>query len=455
MPKVSVEPEKKARREAAPNSGNAAAFLLVNPPVFDTRLPWARWQQPGLLYRYGSYLRERGAEIRMIDALAVPRAGRLRKEKVRQLTLDGQRVDQWRFGRAHKEVSAEMRALVETGWNPEIVVVECFTTFWWRGAREMVELAREIFPDAEVRVVGAYASYAPEHVEHTTGAIPIRQLPDAINAQPGDWSLAVARPPIAYLSTADGSRSADSIMEEIASGVERGMTLFAFAEHGVVGRHPNLFAAVLEGVLERRIKTLFVATGTLAPAELVANPSLPALMRRAGFRQLFFADDRHIPLGTAHEDFLESCHEAAALCHAAGFRARTDELGGAVSLGRLGEDLGERARMITRVAHALGSVVLWPYQPAPAECPGVELDLVNGKLFPLRAQNGATYRDYLNVQGIAVLMNAKYREHTFNFLGDSLVARMFRDSLAREAWSPDPAVKGGLRLPAPLKRGVA
>lgn len=455
MPEVSVEPEKTQAANAVPSSTKSGSVLLINSPVFDTRLPWARWQQPGQLFRYGSYLRERGAEITMIDALAVPRAGRLRKEKVQQLTLDGQRVDQWRFGRARKEVATEMRALADQGLTPDSVVVECFTTFWWRGAREMVELAREVFPGAELQVVGAYASHAPEHVEHATGAFPIRQLPAEAASHPADWSLAPARPPIAYLSSANGSRAADEIVEEVANGVERGMTLFAFAEHGVVGRHPDLFAAVLEGVLARRIKTLFVATGTLDPTELVANPALPALMRRAGFRQLFFADDRHVPLGSAIDEHLEACKQAAALCHAAGFRARTDELGGGVCLGRLGEDLGERARMITRVAHVLGSVVLWPYQPAPAECPGVELDFVNGKLFPLRAENGATYRDYLNVQGIAVLMNAKYREHTFNFLGDSLVARMFRESLAREAWAPDPAVKGGLRLPAPLKRGAA
>jgi hypothetical protein len=438
-----------------PHSSGSSSVLLINSPVFDTRLPWARWQQPGLLYRYGSYLRERGAEITMIDALAVPRAGRLRKEKIQQLMLDGQRVDQWRFGRARKEVAAEMRALADRGWAPDSVVVECFTTFWWRGAREMVDLAREVFPRAEVQVVGAYASHAPQHVEQATGAIPIAQLPAEVAAHPADWSLAPARPPIAYISTANGSRGADEIVEEIANGAERGITLFAFGEHGVVGRHPDLFAAVMEGVLARCIKTRFVATGTLVPAELVANPALPTLMRRAGFRQLFFADDRHVPLGSATDDYLDACRQAAALCEAAGFRARTDELGGGVCLGRMGEDLGERARMITRVAHAMGSVVLWPYQPAPAECPGVELDLVNGKLFPLRAENGATYRDYLNVQGIAVLMNAKYREHTFNFLGESFVARMFRDSLAREAWAPDPAVKGGLRLPAPLRQGAA
>jgi hypothetical protein len=114
--------------------------------------------------------------------------------------------------------------------------------------------------------------------------------------------------------------------------------------------------------------------------------------------------------------------------------------------------LDERARFLTLTSHALGSVIVWPYQPSLAECPGIDLEDINGKLFPLRQRNGATYRDYLNVLGLATVLNAKYREYTFDFLGGSLMERLFRDSLVREAWSPEENVKGSLRLPAPLPR---
>lgn len=443
------------RPEAAPDTTAVDRVLLVNPPVVDTRFPWARWQQPALLLRYATHLSGQGAEVKLIDALATPRSTRLRREKVRQLALDGQRVDQWRFGRARTEIADEMKAIAGAGWKPSTVLIEGFTTFWWRGAHEMVGLVREVFPIAEIQVIGAYASLAPAHIQQT-GATPVPHTPPDVLASAADWSLAPVRPTIGYLSTAGGTRTALDIVEEVASGITRGMTVFAFAEHALLDGHADLFAGVLEGILSRGLKTLFVATGTIRADELVAQPKLPALMRRAGYRQLFFADDRDIAMtDQAGGEFLDACHEAAALCHAAGFRARTDELGGAVSLGRAGEDLEERARMVTRVAHALGSVVIWPYQPSLDECPGVELDLVNGKLFPLRAQNGATYRDYLNVQGLGVVMNAKYREHTFDFLGQSLVARMFRDSLAREAWVPDASVKGSLRLPVLPARGAA
>lgn len=429
------------------------SVLLVNPAVYDSRFPWAKWQQPTSLYRLSSYLRSRGADVTFLDALITDKGSRLRKEKVGSIQLEGQRVDRWRFGRSRGELLKEIRALAKVGPRPIHIVVECATTFWWKGAREIVELADEVFPGATVEVIGAYAGLAPDHVAGVTGARP-GALPAEALSMPADWPMAPRRPAIGYLSTAGGTRAADEIVEEIEAGTRRGLTLFAFVEHGLPGRHVDLFTSVLETIIERKPRRVaFVATGTISPAEFVQHPHLPELMRTAGYRQVFFADDRDVALtqvGAA--EFIDQCRQAASLCHAAGFRARSDELAAGVCLGRAGEDLDERARVLTLASHALGSVIVWPYQPSLAECPGMDPEEVNGKLFPLRTRNGATYRDYLNVLGLATVLNAKYREHTFDFLGESLMARLFRDSLAREAWLPEEEIKGSLRLPAPSPR---
>jgi hypothetical protein len=425
--------------------------LLVQPPVYDTRFPWAKWQQPISLFRYAASLRADGTEVRYLDALAMPKGSRLRREKWGRLDLDGQRVDRWRFGRSRSDLNRELRTLSETGLAPSRVVVECGTTFWWRGVREIAELVDGCFPGVPVEVAGPYAALFPNHAATVAGAVPIT-LPEAVLAHSPSWDLPAPRPLIGYLDTAGGIRSATEVVEDIMSASRQGITLFAFAEHGLAGRHPNLLASILEEIIVRKPRRVaFVSTGTLSPGELVAHPHLPGLMRQAGFRQLFFADDRDVPFEQTNQ-FLHECAIAATLCHAAGFRARSDELGAGICLGRAGEDLDERARVLTAISHVLGSVVVWPYQPASIEMPGADPEDMNGKLFPLRERNGATYRDYLNVLGLATVLNAKYREHTFDFLGDSMMARLFRDSLSREAWNPEQAVKGSLQLPAPRPR---
>lgn len=427
------------------------SVLFVQPPVYDTRFPWGKWQQPISLLRYATKLKAAGGTVACVDALAGGKGSRLRKEKWGTLDLDGQRVDRWRYGRSRNELLKEMRKIAAGGTHPDRIVVECATTFWWRGVREVVELAAEVFPGVSVEVTGVYAAQAPEHARSVVGATPVAPAPETWATSP-DWSLTGGKVPIGYLHTAGGTRTANDLLEDILAGSRLGLTLFAFAEHGLAGDHPDLLASVLREVIARKPRRVaFVATGTIAPGELVAHPHLPKLMRQAGFRQIFFADDRALPAAAAAE-FVDLCHRAAALCHEAGFRARSDELAAGISLGRASEDLDERARLLTEVSHALGSVVVWPYQPDPGECPAMDLEDVNGKLFPLRHRNGATYRDYLNVLGLATVLNAKYREHTFDFLGDSLMARLFRDSLAREAWNPEETVKGSLQLPAPRPR---
>jgi hypothetical protein len=447
-----------ARRSVSPTTGNASLperLLLVRSPAVDTRLPWARWQQPFRILGYATRAIAGGSDVKLIDALVPGESGRLTRLKQQSLWVDDQRVDLWRFGRPLAALASELAGHAAASWRPDEVIVDCFATFWWRGAQEIVDLVRGVFPETPIRVTGAYADLAPEHVREVLRCDP-GEPAWAVSCGPVDWSLAATRPALAYISTDQGRRPANEVVEEIVRTARAGVSLFAFAEHGIAGQHPDHFRMVLEGVLTTGSKARFVATGTLAPSELVAHPDLPALMRRAGYRQLFFADDRDRLLAAESDEVLiDEYRRAAELCHAAGFRARTDELAAGVCLGRAGEDLGARTRLITRAAHVIGSVVIWPYQPTPAEVPGQPLEACNGKLFPLRQENGATYRDYLNVQGIGVVLNSKYREYTFDFLGDSLIARLFRGSLARRAWEPQEDVKGPVQLPVLRKRGAA
>ncbi len=41
--------------------------LLVNPPVYDIRFPWARFQQATLLLRLATVLKHEGHEVKLVD----------------------------------------------------------------------------------------------------------------------------------------------------------------------------------------------------------------------------------------------------------------------------------------------------------------------------------------------------------------------------------------------------
>lgn len=442
----------------------ARRVLLVNPAVFDTKFLWARWQEPTLLAKISTHFKAIGADVRVVDATTDRKGpGRLRRERGRRFDMDGLPVFQWRYGESKPSLRRQLRGLSQERWLPDLVVIECFATIWWRGAREAAALARHAFPSARIIVVGCDSDLletrdgvSPGKYESIRAEV-ISDLPLEIHKAAPDWMLGGRPPLLGYLSQASGLRSADAMVEDIETGLRAGVNTFAFCDPALVRHHSHVFERILEAVIAKKLRVRFVAPGTVAVHDFVDRLELLALMRRAGFRQIVFSDDRHAPVAgpaswEAERVMLESFAHVLPACVKAGFAQRTDAISATLSLGRPNENLMQRSAFLTAAAHVVGSVVLWPYQPTTAECLAAGLsrdrDLQNGKLFPLRHTSAASYRDYLNVLGLAVVLNSKHREHTFDFMGAGLIAGMFRKSLARRAWEPDASIKGGLRLPA-------
>lgn len=428
--------------------------LLLNPAAYDVRLPWAKFQQPAHLLRLATALRRDGADVRLIDALHTPITDRIPRRRVAVLDMgDGIRINKWRFGVLPTLLIDAMRDLVDQGWRPDTIHVEGSVAYWWEGVAEIIALARVYFPDVQIVLSGAYPALAPEHATAHAGAdeLRTRPQPDLLNLPP-DLTLYPTPPAIVWLCLGDGSRLATTIVDEIADLSAAGVPAFAFADQSVATLFPDLYRAILEEIIARRLRVKLHALGTLTARELAADPALADLLRRAGYVQLNLADDRAAPLSlAADEEWLNDARLAAQACHWAGFRPRSGEVTAGLCLGRPGETLVARARLATLAADYLGSVIFWPYQPSPSECPNLPLEAQNGRLYPFRGYNGATYRDYLEVLGLGSILNAKYRSRTFDFLGEGLIATLFRESLGRRAWEPDPAVKGGLRLPLPMR----
>lgn len=442
----------------------AQRILLINPAVFDTKFLWARWQEPTLLAKVSTYFNSLGADVRYVDATA-NRLGpaTLRRERVREFCLDGLPVSQWRYGESRASLRRQLRALAKDGWAADVVVIECFVSFWWRGVREVAALARESFPNARIAAIGQTDGLVQENRSRVPSpnlenvrAEAIDVLPMEIHKAAPDWSLGSRPPLLGYLSLAAGLRSSEAIVEDIQKGVAAGVRTFAFCDLGLLRHNDQAFTEVLRAVIAKKLKVRFVAPGTISVRDLVDRTELLPLMWEAGYRQIVFSDDRHAavngPASWEVEDTLLRAYASVIPhCATAGFSYRTDALAAAISLGRNSENLMQRSAFLAAVAHTVGSVIIWPYQPTTEECrlagATEDRDLRNGKLFPLRHTSSATYRDYLNVLGLAVVLNSKHREHTFDFMGRGLIPTLFRKSLSRRAWEPDVSIKGGLRLP--------
>lgn len=455
VPRPLVQRRRADDSDALPSSPERV--LLVNPPVHDTRLPWQRWMQPTTMLRVSTAYRSQGADIRLLDSMRCKVGDRVTRRRVERITVDEHVLNKWRFGQPVQEMRARLSAMAVEGWIPDVVLIQGLTTFWWEGIVESADLVRQTWPHAIIALLGAYPVFAEQHARaHVPGARMIRRLPNEIQNLATDNNLFPELGSFAYISLGTGGRTAEEVVEEISAKSRSRVRVFAFEDHDIVVRHPVLFRCVLESLAAKPSQVRrFRVLGTIAAEHVASDRKLPELMRRAGFNYIHFADDRASPTNDEPSDeaFLEANVRAAALCIAAGFPARTDQLSASLCLGRSQEDLTRRAALMTRLAHHVGSVIVWPYQPAPDECPDLELQEQNGKLFPFRRRNQTSYREYLDFLGLAAVLNAKYRERTFDFLGEGVISRLLRDSIERRGWDPPQEVKGSLILPMqPIRR---
>ncbi len=423
--------------------------LLFNPPVYDTRFPWSNWQQPVALLQLATLLHQYQCDVRLIDALYTPSDSTLTRRRVRILSRGDITISYWRYGISKSELTNQLTALKKQGWQPDDIYLESFTTIWWEGIIETVELVRKIFPLARVILYGAYPSLAFEDAQRNSGADILVCGPiNGLAGLPVDLSLYPTRPRFTHLAIGTCARSPQDLITEFLAkadtvNAKERIRHFAFADHDVIHRFPEQFKGVLQTVIDRKLKVSFYALGNLYPSDFIDEPELASLLFRAGFKQIVFADDRNAPMTEeAREAYLESCRRAIEYCVAAGYQWRTESLAASLSFGRPGEKIVDTTSFMTRLAHVVGSLIVIPYQPPPSEydlyCPETKLslELQNGKLFPFAEYNGVDYREYINGLGLAAIFNAKHRSHSFDFLGNSLISRLVQSSLTKTSWDP-------------------
>ena len=124
--------------------------LLVNPPVSDLRLDWARWQQPSGLLRLGAALRQMGADVRLFDFLAEGmNDGRVTRRQVGTLAIGDDELTWWLFGLPWADAARRFSAWRAEGWQPDEVWVTSLTSFWRRGVHDVIRRIRyDWWPEA-------------------------------------------------------------------------------------------------------------------------------------------------------------------------------------------------------------------------------------------------------------------------------------------------------------------
>jgi len=140
--------------------------LLINPYIYDVSA-YSFWSAPLGLLQAGSILRKSGMQVSLLDCLPEEegkrkedgRAPFVRERVETPAAAKAVRKGFRRYGHSLDEVRTRLSGMIP----PDLVLVTCIMTYWYKGAEEVVRLVREVFPRTKIVVGGIYASLCYDH----------------------------------------------------------------------------------------------------------------------------------------------------------------------------------------------------------------------------------------------------------------------------------------------------
>ncbi len=453
-------------------TSGARRALLINPPVYDAQY-WARWSQPAGLLRIATLLKTKGYRVDLVDCMETNARGIVAKASRydangRAIVVKRDNITKriYHFGLSMQELESRLRVLQE----PDEVWITSIMTYWWESTRDVVALAKRLFPKAIVLVGGIYPTLAPEHAAENLGADIIfkGEIREA-SQLPTDLSLYAAPPSYAILATSRGcpwdcvycaartlnggakvrTRTTEDILEEIQYKYKHlGIRRFGFYEDNALINREH-FIEVMEAIIASRLPLELYAPEGFETRLL--DEDLLRLMKLAGFEKV------HLPLETVRSDInrqwnrrhasTSSFEHALESAIRAGFRPRTQEINAFVLFGLPDERLEDVIDSTLYAHHMVGSVIPMLFSPVPSTHVfrnhstyllhemGWDLQDLNGKFLPFLEYNRRSNphllaSDYLELEGLmSVLNEGKVLSRAVDLCDDSMVGQAFRKTL--------------------------
>src|SRR5713101_4145797 len=446
--------------------------LLINPPVYDAQY-WARWSQPAGLLRIATLLKTKGYRVDLVDCMETDARGIVAKASRyeangRSIVLKRDNITKriYHFGLSLQELESRLRTLEE----PDEVWITSIMTYWWESTRDVVALAKQIFPKATVLVGGIYPTLAPEHALENLGADIIfkGEIREA-SQLPTDLSLYTKSPSYAILATSRGcpwdcvycaartlnggakvrTRTTEDILDEIRYKYEHlGIRRFGFYEDNALINREH-FIEVMGAIIKSELPLELYAPEGFETRLL--DEDLLRLMKLAGFEKV------HLPLETVRSDInrqwnrrhasTSSFEHALESAIRAGFRPRTQEINAFVLFGLPDERLEDVVDSTLYAHHMVGSVIPMLFSPVPSthvfrnhsnyllKEMGWDLQNLNGKFLPFleyNQRNNTQLRasDYLELEGLMSILNeGKVLSRAVDLCDQSIVGKAFRETL--------------------------
>jgi len=258
-------------------------------------------------------------------------------------------------------------------------------------------------------------------------------------------------------------RPVNEVIAEICLKAQQGVYRFSFFDSEIQQQHHDDFCLLLDELANVKLKQRRISLmGNIAPKTITAE--LAKKLRPAHIKEIYFHCSLNFadPTAIRYADTLEDYREAVRLLEENGFPSRTGDITAMLIAGLPFENLEAVTERTIELAHIAGSVIIVPYQYSPGTTNHPLImralnqngyftpEMWNSKLFPMARLSGKKIEDYIELLRLTRLLNSKYRSVTFDFLSQSFVAQLFRESIHSAGYDPLgslDAVEDSIQLP--------
>lgn len=420
-------------------------ILLVNPPVIDSRYEWVRWNQPLDLLKIGNLLQcEHGCQVKLFDfMLPNPQGNVAKRQSKMDLELPRGEPIRWQYGASWEVFDKYLEALIAQSWIPDSVLITTLTSFWWQ---TIPLVANRIKNKLNRPTIFLYGNYPFHHTDHAT--MFCANIDIIINSF-FDLSSWAANPSL-YAKEKVGFWALDlrspEPVKEISDAIERGISHFVFFNENIFEDFDKKLKPILQEIARKEWNIQFHG---ICGVEIKDFPFDHAhLLARAHFSELHFEpvfQKNGLIDEFLYRQVMDAC-EKTGFCQrrGLGWESRNHYLSGFLWLGLLEDDIDILVTNALKILQLVGMVIPKPYAPLPASKEYNFLLDKRGYLdpedlsphrMPLAGFNKLDKADYADIYRMTAFLNMKVRAHTFDFLGNTYLSRVIRESLLGQRWN--------------------
>lgn len=419
--------------------------LLINPPVIDSRYPWVKWNQPLDLLKLSTFLKEtHECEVKLFDFMLPSPSGNVsrRHSKIVNDLPPGEPI-RWHYGQSWNAFDDYLDGLINKRWIPDCVWITTLTSFWWQAVPLVADRVKNKLGRPRVILYGNYPFLETEHAARFCPNVDVVVCDHAdLTPWPADFSLYGKR----KLNFCALDLRAPNVTDEIAQAIERGTIHFCFFNENLFDAFDERLKLILEYVVKQEWDIRFhgicgVETRDfpLEHTQLLADAHFDELHFELALNQHSVVDE---PLYRA---VMQSCEQAGFVSQRGlGWESRKHYVSGFLWIGRPDDDLNRLVWNALKLLQLVGMVIPKPYSPMPSSSDYAQLALhvdwiepedISPHRLPFAGLNGIERGDYEDLYRMTAFLNRKVHAHTFDFLGDTYLAKVIRESLAGQRWA--------------------